>query len=196
MEAVVRSVYELLTNMPLPHLEFDAVRGLEGVKEATIPILTDSVDKDLRIAVVSGLGNAKKFIANISMSDEKLYDFVEVMACPGGCINGGGQPRSDELQTRLDCIYKLDRDMPIRRSHENPVVKELYKRHLGGSYDTTLKANQSNSTIKSLSHPHQDLSGASRLSCFRNIPALTDGKGRIRGRVGPLQERHDRIGIS
>lgn len=134
MEAAVRSVYEILTKHPLPRLELEAVRGLEGVKEAIIPIHMGDVDKDIRVAVVSGLGNAKKLIAKISASDTKLYDFVEVMACPGGCINGGGQPRSKDLQSRLDCIYQLDRDLPIRRSHENPIVKELYKRHLGGCY--------------------------------------------------------------
>lgn len=134
MEAAVRSVYELLTKEQLPRLELDEVRGLDGVKETTISICTDTVDKDLRVAVVNGLGNAKKLIAKIEASDEKLYDFVEVMACPGGCINGGGQPRTKDVQSRMDCVYSLDRKLPIRRSHENPVVKELYQRHLGGAY--------------------------------------------------------------
>jgi iron-only hydrogenase group A len=141
MEAAVRSVYEFVTGCQLPRLELTEVRGLEGVKEATISLFNnetgDGLDNIyLKLAVVSGLGNAKKLLTKIQ-SGNVTYDFVEVMACPGGCINGGGQPRSqdkDNIQKRLDCIYSLDKELPIRRSHENPVVKALYEKHLGQGF--------------------------------------------------------------
>jgi NADP-reducing hydrogenase subunit HndD len=168
MEAAVRSVYELLTGAQLPRLELEEVRGLDGLKEATIPLFSEETGQglhmELKVAVVNGLGNAKNLIK--AMRDGKAhYDFVgkpsvalflcckfsvadishvhavvsllfipEVMACPGGCIGGGGQPRSpdkDILQKRIQTIYNLDRTLPIRRSHENPTVQALYERHLG-----------------------------------------------------------------
>lgn len=140
MEAAVRSVYELVTGAQLPRLELNQVRGLDDVKEAIVSLLNDEtgrgMDIKLKIAVVNGLGNAKKLLAKMKAGDVH-YDFVEVMACPGGCINGGGQPRGiseDTVQKRLDCTYSLDKALPIRRSHENPVIKVLYERHLGNKY--------------------------------------------------------------
>ena len=136
MEAAVRSVYELVTGAELPRLELDEVRGLEGTKEAIVP-LHDPDNKvglpiDLRIAVVNGLGNAKTLIKKMK-AGEVQYDFVEVMACPGGCIGGGGQPKGDKqsVEKRLKTIYDLDRTLPIRRSHENPTVKRIYADYLG-----------------------------------------------------------------
>jgi iron-only hydrogenase group A len=141
MEAAVRSVYELVTGAKLPRLELTEVRGLDSVKEAVIPLFNNETGNgldnvNLSVAVVHGLGNAKTLLAKMKSGDAN-YDFVEVMACPGGCINGGGQPLSkekDNSQKRLDCIYTLDRELPIRRSHENPIVKALYERHLGNEF--------------------------------------------------------------
>ena len=131
MEAAVRTVYQVFTGKQLPRLELDEVRGLEGVKETTLqlPKPDGSGDLTLRIAVVNGLGNAKKLIKELE-AGEVMYDFVEVMACPGGCINGGGQPKGD-VEKRLKYIYDLDRTLPIRQSHENPLIKKLYDEYLG-----------------------------------------------------------------
>jgi iron only hydrogenase large subunit-like protein len=140
MEAAVRSVYELVTGAQLPRLELNEVRGLEDVKVTTVSLFNDETGRglnvNLNVAVVNGLATAKKLLADMKNGDMN-YDFVEVMACPGGCINGGGQPRvtaDDTVQKRLDCIYSLDKELPIRRSHENPVIKALYERHLGNKF--------------------------------------------------------------
>lgn len=138
MEAAVRSVYEILTESQLPRLELNDVRGLGGVKEATIPLYSEETGKGIRgsalkVAVANGLGNAKKLISAMKKHPDYKYDFVEVMACPGGCIGGAGQPRSknkDVIGKRLDIIYKLDKNLPIRKSHENPTVKAFYERYL------------------------------------------------------------------
>eukprot|EP00978_Attheya_sp_CCMP212_P004534 scaffold9878_cov45-Attheya_sp.AAC.3 len=140
MEASVRSVYEFVTGTQLPRLEMEEVRGMDGLKEATVSLYNEETGKglkqDLRVAVVNGLGNAKNLIK--AMRDGKVsYDFVEVMACPAGCVGGGGNPnmnpqeRESILQKRLESIYKIDRNLPIRRSHENPIIKRLYERYLG-----------------------------------------------------------------
>jgi iron only hydrogenase large subunit-like protein len=139
MEAAVRSVYELVmgdAGVELPRLELDAVRGLNGTKEAVIPLhnqdQTVGLPVDLRIAVVNGLGNARTLIKKMK-AGEVQYDFVEVMACPGGCISGGGQPKGNKesASKRLQVIYNLDKTLPIRRSHSNPTVKRLYEEYLG-----------------------------------------------------------------
>jgi iron only hydrogenase large subunit-like protein len=137
MEAAVRTVYAWLTGKQLPRLELTEVRGLEAVKEATVSLLDKEtgkgLDTEIRVAVVNGLGNAKRLIQALK-NGEVQYDFIEVMACLGGCIGGGGQPRSkdkDILQRRQEVIYKLDRKLPIRQSHENPTVKHLYEKYLG-----------------------------------------------------------------
>ena len=139
MEASVRSVYELVTGSKLPRLDLEEVRGFEGLKETTVPLYSEDTGKgldiELRVAVVNGLGQAKKRIQQMKDGEVK-YDFVEVMACPGGCIGGGGQPKSDKetLAKRMEVLYKLDKSLPVRRSHENPTVKKLYKRVLGGDF--------------------------------------------------------------
>eukprot|EP00977_Amphora_coffeiformis_P022727 scaffold11394_cov183-Amphora_coffeaeformis.AAC.12 len=131
MEAAVRTVYQVFTGEQLPRLELDAVRGLDGVKDATLhlPKPDGSGDLPLRIAVVNGLGNAKTLIKQMK-AGEVEYDFVEVMACPSGCINGGGQPKGN-VEKRLETIYALDRTLPIRLSHENPVIQKIYNDFLG-----------------------------------------------------------------
>ena len=135
MEAAVRTVYEVVTGHELPRLELDQVRGLDGVKEAILPLQTEDgkgLPIDLRVAVVNGLGEAKKLLKRIK-SGEVQYDFVEVMACPGGCIGGGGQPRGgrDIINKRLEVIYDLDRSLPRRMSHDNPTVQRFYQQFLG-----------------------------------------------------------------
>ena len=129
MEAALRTVYEVLTKTPLEDIEIKAVRGLEGVKEAEIDINGLKV----RAAVANGLANARMLMKKIA-SGEAQYHFVEIMACPGGCIGGGGQPvpTSAEIRKkRAEAIYRADRGITIRKSHENPAVQQLYKEFLG-----------------------------------------------------------------
>ena len=131
MEAAVRTVYEIATKKTLPRLDFDEVRGLDGVKEAVIPLgdTGGEFPEELRIAVCSGLGNAKALVKKFK-AGEVNYDFLEVMACPGGCINGGGQPKGDKdsVGKRLEKIYGLDKSLPIRKSHENPTANAVYEK--------------------------------------------------------------------
>ena len=125
MEAALRTVYEVVTGKELEKLEFESVRGLEGVKEATV----DLDGLPVKVAVAHGLGNARKVMDKIK-AGEADYAFVEVMACPGGCIGGGGQPYVTKKETRMarmDAIYQVDEDMPLRKSHDNPAVQQLYK---------------------------------------------------------------------
>lgn len=129
MEAALRTVYEKLTGRTLEQVEFSQVRGLEGVKEAVI----DIDGTEVRLAVASGLGNAVTLLERVR-SGEATYHFIEIMACPGGCIGGGGQPRSmdpDINSKRAKAVYAEDRSMEIRKSHENPAIEEAYKTFLG-----------------------------------------------------------------
>lgn len=129
MEAALRTSYEWITGNTLDKVDFEAVRGLEGIKEAKIDF--DGVE--VNIAVVSSLGNAKKIMEDIEAGNSK-YQFIEVMACLGGCINGGGQPyiksNREILKKRMDSIYMEDKEKTIRKSHENPMIKELYRDYL------------------------------------------------------------------
>lgn len=125
MEAALRTVYEVVTGKELAKLEFESVRGLEGIKEATI----DLDGLPVKVAVANGLGNARKLMDKIK-NGEADYAFVEIMACPGGCIGGGGQPYVTKKETRMarmDAIYQVDEDMPLRKSHDNPAIQQLYK---------------------------------------------------------------------
>lgn len=129
MEAALRTAYEVVTKKELPKLDFTEVRGLTGIKEAEV----DLDGLTIRVAVAHTLANARKVLDAVRRG-EAHYDFIEIMACPGGCIGGGGQPRpvSDEIrQKRIDAIYRGDRDMPLRKSHENPAIKALYEEFLG-----------------------------------------------------------------
>ena len=130
MEAALRTVYEIVTGKTLEKLDFEAVRGVEGIKEATV----DLAGKTIKVAAVNTLSKAREVMEKIK-NGECDYTFIEVMACPGGCVNGGGQPivSSELLNKGVDpralraaAIYKMDKDSPIRKSHENPVVKKLY----------------------------------------------------------------------
>lgn len=140
MEAALRTVHELVTGRPLPgeDLHVREIAGLEGVKEASVTIegaqgewsFLDGVE--VKVAVAHGLGNAAKLLKRIR-SGEATYHFVEVMTCPGGCIGGGGQPRfTDDAvrRARIEAIYREDEGKPIRTSHTNPAITEIYERFL------------------------------------------------------------------
>ncbi|MBE7012893.1 MAG: 2Fe-2S iron-sulfur cluster binding domain-containing protein [Ruminococcaceae bacterium] len=134
MEAALRTVYEVLEGKPMANIEFDAVRGTEGIKEAEVEVAGMKV----RVAVAHGLGNARKLLDSIK-SGEKNYEFIEIMGCPGGCVTGGGQPivparvqaQVDVKKARAKALYDEDRASTLRKSHENPAIKELYKEYLG-----------------------------------------------------------------
>ena len=134
MEAALRTVYEVVTGKTLEKVEFHAVRGIEAIKEAEYDLNGIKV----RVAVTSGLENASKLLDMIK-SGEKSYEFVEVMACPGGCVNGGGQPIQpgyirnfvDLRKERAAALYSEDAGMKLRKSHENPEVKQIYDEYLG-----------------------------------------------------------------
>ncbi|MCR4436398.1 MAG: NADH-dependent [FeFe] hydrogenase, group A6 [Clostridiales bacterium] len=132
MEAALRTVAEILEGKPVDNIEYTAVRGTEGIKEAVV----EAGGIKIKAAVAHGTGNAKKLLERIK-AGEAEYHFVEIMACPGGCVTGGGQPiqpskvRSwvDLRKERAKAIYEEDRNMPIRKSHENPKVKMLYEEY-------------------------------------------------------------------
>ena len=130
LEAALRTAYEKITGKTLDCVDFKEVRGLEGTKEATVKV----GDLELNVAVVSGLGNARKILEKIK-NGEANYHAVEVMACPGGCINGGGQPyhhgNSEIITKRMEAIYAEDAGKAVRKSHENESIKTLYKEFLG-----------------------------------------------------------------
>lgn len=128
MEAALRTVYEVVTGKTLENVEFNDVRGLEGIKEAEV----DLAGTKVKVAVANGIKNARKVCEKIK-EGKCDYTFIEVMACPGGCISGGGQPfgTTNEIrEARIKSTYQIDTDSPIRKSHENPEVIEIYKEFL------------------------------------------------------------------
>lgn len=140
MEAAIRTVYELVTNKELPtkNLHLEPVMGLEGVKKATLRIEGAVGDWDflngveLKVAVAHGLSNARKVFDLIHSGEE--FHFIEIMTCPGGCIGGGGQPRftTDEVRlARIKAIYAEDEGKPIRKSHKNPDITQIYTEFFG-----------------------------------------------------------------
>jgi iron-only hydrogenase group A len=134
-EAALRTVYELVSGKKLDSVVFSSVRGIEGLKEANIELPDKS---NLKIAVINGLKNARN-VLSLLKSGEKRYDFIEVMACPGGCVTGGGQPivSAKEMQEidvrsmRASAIYEEDESLTIRKAHENPFIKKIYDEFLG-----------------------------------------------------------------
>ena len=125
MEAAVRTAYWMITGEDLSQLKLDAVRGPDGIKEARIDI--DGME--LGVAVVSGLGNARKLLDQIRDGREDIH-FVEIMTCPGGCINGGGQPFAadlDAVRARMDALYRIDSEEGVRTAHSNKAVSRLYE---------------------------------------------------------------------
>ena len=128
MEAALRTAYEVLTGKELKKLDFEAVRGMEGIKQATVAV----GDLPLKVAVAHGLSNAKALMEKVK-AGEADYHFIEIMCCPGGCIGGGGQPvptNSEIRKKRAEAIYREDRGLPLRKSHENPEVQEVYREFL------------------------------------------------------------------
>ncbi|KGK88071.1 NADH-dependent [FeFe] hydrogenase, group A6 [Clostridium sp. HMP27] len=133
MEAALRTAYEWITGEELADVEFANVRGAEGIREATISIK----DTEVKVAMASGLGNARELLEKIREGKEH-YHMIEIMACPGGCIDGGGQPyirgNTDIIKKRRVALYTEDRNKTLRKSHENPFIQELYKDFLGKPY--------------------------------------------------------------
>ncbi|MDO5438639.1 MAG: NADH-dependent [FeFe] hydrogenase, group A6 [Erysipelotrichaceae bacterium] len=137
MEAALRTVADVLEKKDLPKVDYEAVRGLEGVKEATLNI----AGMEVKIAVTSGMANAKLLLDQIR-NGTSPYHFIEIMGCPGGCINGGGQPFVSSViknkegldayrQKRAKALYDEDKIMPLRKSHENSQIQALYRDYLG-----------------------------------------------------------------
>ena len=130
MEAALRSVYELHTGKKLEKIEFENVRGTEGLRRATIDIGGFA----LNVGIAHGLGNARKLLNEIRAGHSD-YHVIEIMACPGGCIGGGGQPihhgNSAILQARTQALYREDCGKQLRKSHENPFIIQLYEEYLG-----------------------------------------------------------------
>lgn len=130
IEAAIRTAYEWITGEELKEVEFNQLRGIEGLREGTVEI----GDKALKIGIANGLGNARELLEGIR--DGRFnYDAIEIMACPGGCIGGGGQPyhhgNDEVVKKRQEAIYKEDRNKKLRKSHENPEILKLYEEFLG-----------------------------------------------------------------
>lgn len=133
MEAALRTVADKLTGKSLEAIEYTAVRGLAGIREATVNV----AGLEIKVAVANGTGNASKLLDKIR-AGEATYHFIEVMGCEGGCINGGGQPiikdknTTDEVKAaRIKGLYDIDRACATRKSHENPEIQKLYAEYLG-----------------------------------------------------------------
>ena len=134
MEAALRTAQDVLTGEDLEKIDFKQVRGEEGIKRATVNI----AGNDLNVVAASGLSNARQILEEIKNGTAN-YQFVEIMACPGGCIMGGGQPiksskirrEVDVRKLRADALYTIDERSTIRKSHENPILKKIYKDYLG-----------------------------------------------------------------
>lgn len=130
IEAAVRTAYELYTKKPLPRVDFNELRGMDGIRQATI----DFGGFPLKIGIAHGLGNARRLLEKIE-SGESEFHAIEIMSCPGGCIGGGGQPyhhgNAEILKKRQIAIYQEDSNKKIRKSHENPYIIQLYEEFLG-----------------------------------------------------------------
>ena len=134
MEAALRTANDVLTGKDNGSVDFTEVRGMEGLKEATYTI----AGLEVKVAVASGL-TAANHVMSMIKDGTAPWTFVEIMCCPGGCINGGGQPIvpavvrnfEDYRAKRAKVLYDMDRDMPLRKSHQNPMVVEIYKDYFG-----------------------------------------------------------------
>ena len=130
IEAACRTAYELYTKKTLPKIDFEELRGLEGIRSATI----DFDGTPIKIGIAHGLGNARRLVEEVK-NGMSPYHAIEVMACPGGCIGGGGQPfhrgRMEVLRKRAAALYQEDRSKTLRKSHENPYIQALYADYLG-----------------------------------------------------------------
>jgi NADP-reducing hydrogenase subunit HndD len=130
IEAATRTAYELHTGKKLEKIDFKELRGMKGIRSATV----DFNGLPINIGIAHGLANARQLLEEVR-SGKANYHAIEVMACPGGCIGGGGQPLhhgdSDIIKARFDAIYREDAGKPIRKSHENPYIIKLYEEYLG-----------------------------------------------------------------
>ncbi len=130
MEAALRTAYELHTGKTLGKVEFTQVRGLEGMRKASV----DMDGFELKVGIAHGLGNARKLLEEIRAGKSE-YHAIEIMACPGGCIGGGGQPlhhgNIEVIKARCNAVYREDEGKPMRKSHENPYIQKLYEEYLG-----------------------------------------------------------------
>jgi len=130
IEAAVRTAYEIHTGKELPKVDFEELRGFDGVRSASV----DFGGQEINIGIAHGLGNARKLLEEIKRG-ESHYHAIEIMACPGGCIGGGGQPLhhgdSSIIKKRAEAIYKEDKGKKLRKSHENPEIVKLYEDFLG-----------------------------------------------------------------
>ena len=134
MEAALRTAYELITGSELENIDLHDVRGMEGIKEASYTV----GGMEIKLAVVSGTANAEKLLNKVK-AGEADYHFIEVMGCPGGCVNGGGQPYqpasvrnfSDVRALRAAGLYNDDENLPVRKSHQNPDIKAIYDEFFG-----------------------------------------------------------------
>ena len=129
LKAAVRTAYNMLTGDDLEQLEFKELKEMKGIKESSIEIL----GKEVKVAVASGLANARRLLESIR-DGKAHYEIIEIMACPGGCIGGAGQPllrgNVSKLEKRMKAIHTEDRDKPIRRSYENKSIKKIYNEYL------------------------------------------------------------------
>lgn len=129
MEAALRTAYKLITGYDLEDIDIEPVRGMRGIRTASV----EANGMTIRVAVAHGLGNARKLLEEIR-SGTSPYHFIEIMACPGGCVGGGGQPLGFDItlrNTRGRSLYKEDKNLPCRRSHQNPAIEKLYMEYLG-----------------------------------------------------------------
>lgn len=130
LEAALRTAADWLAGEDLGNIDFEAVRGMQGIREATVNV----AGMDLKVAIASGLGNARALLESIQRGEAE-YHAIEIMACPGGCLNGGGQPYihgdTGILEKRRQAIYAIDSGKGVRKSHENPSIKALYDQYLG-----------------------------------------------------------------
>lgn len=140
MEAAIRTAYEIVTGreLPLENLHVKPIMGLDGLKtaslkiEGTLPEWSFLEGAELKVGVAHGLGNARKILEKVKNGE--VFHFIEVMTCPGGCIGGGGQPRftTDEVrQKRIEAIYQEDEGKELRKSHDNPEIRQIYEEFLG-----------------------------------------------------------------
>ncbi|MDD2494400.1 MAG: NADH-dependent [FeFe] hydrogenase, group A6 [Tissierellia bacterium] len=137
MEAALRTVADILTEEDLQEIEYQAVRGIEGVKEASVVLPINGKDTEIKVAIAHGTKNASNVLEAVRKG-EKDYHFIEVMACPGGCVHGGGQSHVSSKArlsvnpkvNRANALYEEDRSLPLRKSHKNPEIIKLYEDYL------------------------------------------------------------------
>lgn len=130
MEAALRTAYEFISGKELREIDFEQVRGLKGVKKAEI----DLDGEKIKVAVAHGLANVRDVLEQVKNRKPSLaYHFIEVMACPGGCVGGGGQPYGgmEKRKKRAEALYSEERKLSVRQSHKNPYIQQLYNEYLG-----------------------------------------------------------------